>query len=170
MSYIKPFLGAALTVPISVLSLRWDSRLLQKDELPEELKKNEKMVLIYLLPKVFQSLNFKMASFYSSLWLYGKGTLGSISVDKSTPKTLNYWQCKIEAFNESPTVKYTIEKWLRLSEQQTPIYKWKPGGFTKVQSCPRRRRLRRTDAVGNSGRTTKLVFYAACASVGMSKP
>jgi uncharacterized protein len=62
------------------------------------------------------------------------------------------------------------EKWLRLSEQQTPIYKWSPGGFTKVQSCPRRRRLRRTDAVVNSGRTTDFIFYAAFASVGMSKP
>jgi hypothetical protein len=68
------------------------------------------------------------------------------------------------------SMKLRPEKWPRLSEQQTPIYKWNPGGFTKVQSCPRRRRLRRTDAVGNSGHTTKLVFYAALASLGISKP
>ena len=63
-----------------------------------------------------------------------------------------------------------LQKWSRLSEQQTPIYKWRPGGFTKVQSCPRRRRLRRTDAVVNSGRTTDLIFYAACAFAGISNP
>ncbi len=31
------------------------------------------------------------------------------------------------------------EKWLRLFEQFSPIYKWIPGGSQTVQSCPRRR-------------------------------
>ena len=31
------------------------------------------------------------------------------------------------------------EKWPRLSEQHSPIYKWTAGGLPKVQSCPRRR-------------------------------
>src|ERR1017187_9178493 len=31
------------------------------------------------------------------------------------------------------------QKWLRLSEQLSPIYKWTAGGFVTVQSCPRRR-------------------------------
>src|ERR1019366_1246640 len=31
------------------------------------------------------------------------------------------------------------KKWLRLSEQLSPIYKWTAGGFVTVQSCPRRR-------------------------------
>ena len=31
------------------------------------------------------------------------------------------------------------QKWLRLFEQLSPIYKWILGGSAKVQSCPRRR-------------------------------
>ena len=31
------------------------------------------------------------------------------------------------------------EKWLRLSEQSSPIFKWTAGGLRTVQSCPRRR-------------------------------
>jgi hypothetical protein len=31
------------------------------------------------------------------------------------------------------------QRWSRLFEQLSPIYKWVPGGLRKVQSCPRRR-------------------------------
>ncbi len=39
-----------------------------------------------------------------------------------------------------------FQKWLRLFEQISPIYKWTPGGFRKVQSCPRRRASLATNA------------------------
>ena len=48
------------------------------------------------------------------------------------------------------------QKWPRLFEQLSPIYKWTAGGLQTVQSCPRRRSVacdEPTDAVGNSGRT-----------------
>ena len=38
------------------------------------------------------------------------------------------------------------QKWLRLSEQLSPIYKWTEGGLLKVQSCPRRRASLATNA------------------------
>jgi len=34
---------------------------------------------------------------------------------------------------------FDVEKWPRMSEQLSPIYKWTQGGLLKVQSCPRRR-------------------------------
>ena len=38
------------------------------------------------------------------------------------------------------------QKWSRLFEQLSPIYKWIPGGLAKVQSCPRRRASLATNA------------------------
>jgi hypothetical protein len=38
------------------------------------------------------------------------------------------------------------QKWLRLFEQLSPIYKWIPGGLATVQSCPRRRASLATNA------------------------
>src|SRR6266571_2601533 len=38
------------------------------------------------------------------------------------------------------------QKWLRLFEQFSPIYKWTPGGLAKGQSCPRRRASLATNA------------------------
>ena len=38
------------------------------------------------------------------------------------------------------------EKWLRLFEQHSPIYKWTLSGLQKVQSCPRRRASLATNA------------------------
>ncbi len=38
------------------------------------------------------------------------------------------------------------EKWFRLFEQLSPIYKWTPGRLLKVQSCPRRRASLATNA------------------------
>ena len=38
------------------------------------------------------------------------------------------------------------QKWPRLFEQQTPIYKWKAGGLETRQSCPRRRASGTTNA------------------------
>ena len=37
------------------------------------------------------------------------------------------------------------QKWSRLFEQLSPIYKWVPGGLSEVQSCPRRRSALATD-------------------------
>ena len=34
---------------------------------------------------------------------------------------------------------WSYQKWPRLFEQLSPIYKWTPGGLRTVQSCPRRR-------------------------------
>ena len=36
-------------------------------------------------------------------------------------------------------IREASQKWPRLSEQHSPIYKWTAGGLPKVQSCPRRR-------------------------------
>ena len=38
------------------------------------------------------------------------------------------------------------QKWLRLFEQLSPIYRWSPGELRKVQSCPRRRASLATNA------------------------
>jgi hypothetical protein len=59
------------------------------------------------------------------------------------------------------------EKWSRLFEQLSPIYKWVPGGLgrCRVVHGGGRRLRRTTDAVGNSGRTTNS-FYAAIWSFG----
>src|SRR3972149_2832391 len=56
------------------------------------------------------------------------------------------------------------QKWLRLFEQLSPIYKWTPGELRKVQSCPRRRsalatnRPTRWATRGTPGTSS----YAAC--------
>ena len=33
---------------------------------------------------------------------------------------------------------HELQKWLRLFEQLSPIFKWIPGGLVTVQCCPRR--------------------------------
>ena len=53
------------------------------------------------------------------------------------------------------------EKWLRLFEQLSPIYKWTPDRLRKVQSCPRRLRVAcdgRRAAMGNSGYTEDFIL------------
>jgi type I restriction enzyme M protein len=60
------------------------------------------------------------------------------------------------------------EKWSRLFEQLSPIYKWAPGGLPEVQSCPRRRSALATNrptrwATRGAPRRS---CYAACFSGG----
>ncbi len=43
-------------------------------------------------------------------------------------------------------VRLLAQKWFRLFEQLSPIYKWTPGRLLKVQSCPRRRASLATNA------------------------
>ena len=42
-------------------------------------------------------------------------------------------------FELAPIAPPPEERWLRLFERLSPIYKWTPGELRKVQSCPRRR-------------------------------
>ena len=56
-----------------------------------------------------------------------------------------------------------MQQWPRLSEQQSPIFKWKRGWVVEMQSCPRRRAgcltpARTSAAVGNSGRIGNLIL------------
>ena len=65
-------------------------------------------VLIYSLPRAFELLNFPMASFFSSLWLYGSGKLGNIKKNDSLPRTPYYWQYKMSDFRSSPTLNKAV--------------------------------------------------------------
>jgi len=65
------------------------------------------------------------------------------------------------------------EKWLGSSEQQSPIYKWTPGGLVKVQSYPRSPdSLRSLYSWLDGGRgwvtrgAPRVSFYAASLSLG----
>ncbi len=60
------------------------------------------------------------------------------------------------------------QKWSRLFEQLSPIYKWTPGGLPKVQSCPRRRASLATNAEPRwaTRGAPGISFYAASASFG----
>ncbi len=46
---------------------------------------------------------------------------------------------KAEGYAPAAVIETSPEKWSRLFEQFSPIYKWIPGGLSEVQSCPRRR-------------------------------
>ena len=66
---------------------------------------------------------------------------------------------------------FVLQKWLRLFEQHSPIYKWSPGGWVTVQSCPRRRPCGAYHAHGRAARWSTrgaqtFSFYAATCSVG----
>lgn len=63
-----------------------------------------------------------------------------------------------------------FEKWLRLSEQLSPIYKLTAGGLPKVQSCPRRRWSLATNQPTRwaTRGTTGISFYAASFMCGKS--
>ena len=60
------------------------------------------------------------------------------------------------------------EKWPRLFEQLSPIYKWTLGGLPKVQSCPRRRASLATNAEPRwaTRGAPGISFYAASSSLG----
>jgi hypothetical protein len=113
-------LKAPLNAALDLASLRWDSRVLAKDELPDELLAMKHQVFIFLLPRVFESLNFSMASFFSSLWLFGKGKMGDVKKDDGLPGSY-YWRFKLGDFNKSATlsmeVKSTLDKNLNVLPQ-----------------------------------------------------
>jgi hypothetical protein len=69
----------------------------------------------------------------------------------------NFQDRLLEALRFCTATMAAPEKWPRLFEQHSPIYKWSPGGLGKMQSCPLRRATR-----GASG----ISFYAASASLG----
>ncbi len=60
------------------------------------------------------------------------------------------------------------EKWRRLFEQHSPIYKWTAGGLLTVQSCPRRRASLATNARrgGQLGAHQRSSSYAASLCCG----
>ena len=60
------------------------------------------------------------------------------------------------------------EKWLRLFEQLSPIYKWTPGGSQTVQCCPRRRSALATNRPTRwtTRGTPRFSSYAASANFG----
>ena len=60
------------------------------------------------------------------------------------------------------------QKWSRLFEQLSPIYKWTAGGLPKVQSCPRRRSALATNRPTRwaTRGATAISSYAAMAKAG----
>ena len=82
--------------------------------------------LVYALGLILGALAFTLA--------LGHGALVQTGVA--------WWQLAIGGFVAGFGARMsggcTSEKWLRLFEQLSPIYKWIPGGLVTVQSYPRR--------------------------------
>jgi len=105
-------LRAARNAALGVPALKWENKALSKGDLPEDLLVNRNLVLIYLLPKIFAKLDFRMSSFNSSLWQYGKGDLGKLNRNTTLPGTEYYWQFKTSDFDQSITVKKALRSTL----------------------------------------------------------
>lgn len=86
-----PALFVAREATLQYASLKWDSGVLQQDELPPELMAKPNLVLIYLLPRMFRKLGFPQAAQFNEIWQHGTAGFKGLKLDAKLEGSPYYW-------------------------------------------------------------------------------
>ncbi|WP_213290552.1 hypothetical protein [Bradyrhizobium sp. sGM-13] len=96
---------------LDTVTTRWDSQVLGDNELPPELRTEERFLLIFLLPRLLKLQGATLAHNCAMRWQYGQGPGREFKVIAvKGRKPIKYWTFKLSQIGKSVTLMSAIDE------------------------------------------------------------